>query len=281
MQNQTLTPVSVHTVATALVSRKFDYLQVHPDWFVYRLDYSMTMDAADAAGGFATQYPNQCREGFSPISALASMLAGGVPVSAPQETGEPMVVPAEAQSRMATVPTHELIQELRETVAVKKPFTALSENPALVQDLLIWCGYSHTFMDMAGTPLPQPLSFDYSEGLMCDGAYDLEKALEVLKKNPRVKAQGEPTAFYPERGTLRIEAVPYYNRRPGVRKSLSFQFTPTPEDLAKMVAHIPNALTYDDARRKAIFELDLLGLRAAGASRCATYEEYLEDDQDD
>lgn len=274
MPTPNLKPESIHNVSQALVSRSFEYLQVHPNWFVYRLSYSLTLDGPANIGGFARQYPDSVQEGFSPMSTLEAMKAGAAPGKEHVQTGEPLVVPANLRDQIATRPTHEVIQELQSAAAYKAPFTALTENPALIQDLLLWSGYSSTFMDLAGTPMPQPLMYSYMDGMMCDGAYDLEKALAVLKADPRVKATDEATPFYPERGTLRLTKVPSYNSRPGHRWSLDFWFTPTSEDMAKMLAHDPEARTFDDARRKAVFDLDLLGLRAAGAARHAAYGEY-------
>lgn len=129
---------------------------------------------------------------------------------------------------------------------------------------------SHLVYDAHGNILPVAIPFDYINGCMSNGAYDMEKALRVLVENPQVHFIGA--------STLGVEMVPYYNSRPDSSSFLQFYFAPTQE---QMTAIWERAKTLDrtfpsTALNEAVFELDTLGLRAAGAALFNNFYERLD-----
>lgn len=275
---------TISTSAKVELHRIFEFRQVHPDWFAYRLTHTLQpQDCEQDLTPFSKASAGPCREGFAPMAQLEAMKGGAMPQRAdptvPQS--EPVLVPARLREQLRVREYSDVVSDLVQLPGTELPLLALETGENTPEDLLLWSRYSSTFFSMKGDPLPQVLSFDYIDGNICDGAYILERALQVLKADPRVLPPDEPNAVYTERGTLRIEAVPHYNRRPGSRQTLKFLFAPTEADMKKMVDHDPKARTCDDARRKAVFELDLLGLRAAGAARCKEYYDNMADEDDE
>lgn len=137
---------------------------------------------------------------------------------------------------------------------------------------------SHMLFDVNGVPLPVGLYYDYSSGMARDGAYDLEKMVPYLTAHPQVHGlQGKP---------LSIQSVPYYNVSPGCSRFTTFVFAPNQEQMVAMWAKAKelNKRYPSTALREAVFELDLMGLRAAGIARSDSFygvSEEPEPDEDD
>lgn len=134
----------------------------------------------------------------------------------------------------------------------------------------------HMLFDRNKEVIPVGLSFDYTNAAIHEGAYHLEKALGVLAKDPRVIPLITQRAkrLKPEQvPALAIIDVDSCNAEPGRMKTISFTFAPTVEDMRAIWA---KAQSYDTkypstTLRQAIFDLDLLGLRAAGAAKYDTF----------
>ena len=219
------------------------------------------------------------------MSQLNAIEAGALPQEsldsdAPYKKGRPVLMPAELRGLLSQVPGHEIEAKLQQLPSTDKPLSALESGEFTESDLMFWNSYCGTFLSIDFDPLPTPLEFDYMWGYFCDGAYNLPRALEVLKADPRVRARSRRKFGSPEEARLRIEDVPSYNRTPGQSRHISFVFTPTPEDLAKMVLYDDDARGVNETRRRAVFDLDLLGLRAKRIARCETYGEVIYEDKD-
>lgn len=119
---------------------------------------------------------------------------------------------------------------------------------------------SHLIHKLDGTLLPVAIHFDYIQARMHSGVYDLDKAYAVLKANPQVHE-------------LKGEDIPYYNAVAGKTKSLRFRFEPTCEQMNQIYAASSalNPRYPSTSFHAAVFDLDMLGLRKAGATECATF----------
>ena len=124
----------------------------------------------------------------------------------------------------------------------------------------------HMLFDDQGTVLPIALHYDYMNGNMRDGAYDLHGVAEYLKNNPQVRPWDEQTS-------LTVDRVPYYNVSPGCTQSLAFVFAPTQEQMERIWAKANEGTgEYPSTRlHQSVWELDVLGLRAAGLAKGTSY----------
>lgn len=135
-----------------------------------------------------------------------------------------------------------------------------------------WDTGGHMLFDRFGEVLPVAVFFDYMNGNLRDGAYDLEKVIKVLSKRKGiVTPTGEP---------LRIEEVPSYNRSRGCYRHVQFIFQPTVQEMRLMWPKMRelNKNFPSVPKHQAIFELDLLGLRKRAAAKFAEY--WMSDGQD-
>lgn len=124
----------------------------------------------------------------------------------------------------------------------------------------------HMLFDDQGTVLPIALRYNYMNGNMRDGAYDLHGVAEYLKNNPQVRPWNEQTS-------LTVDRVPYYNVSPGCTQSLAFVFAPTQEQMELIWAKANEGKDkYPSTRlHQSVWDLDILGLRAAGLAHGTSY----------
>lgn len=129
--------------------------------------------------------------------------------------------------------------------------------------------------------LPIGLYYDYMNGNMRNGAYDLPKALEIINTLADIHVLNKDNA------PLSIKAVPYYNVSPGCSSFIEFVYGPTQEQMTAIWEKARSmSKTYPSTMlREAAFELDTLGLRAGGAAKYNTYydsdSESASSDEDD
>lgn len=124
---------------------------------------------------------------------------------------------------------------------------------------------SHMLFDDEGKVLPTGLYYDYINGNMRNGSYDLAKTIDVLSKLPDVHVEGGKA--------LAIQSVPHYNVSRGCSAFLSLIYGPTQEQMDAIwkKAQTLNKKYPSTALHQAAFELDIMGLRAAGAALGNTY----------
>lgn len=168
-------------------------------------------------------------------------------------------------------------------------FDAIAEERAGVNDIVEYKNGCHMLFDRFGKPLPVAISFDYiSHGRISEANYDLEKlAAHLLTRDDVV--------IYPCKGYSRdsvdtdkvaqntqeaICAIPYYNSERGKSKTVYFKWIPSLEDYRTMWDEcIKRGGEYPSTHmHHAIFDLDLLGLRACGA---ALHDSYWKDTERD
>jgi len=252
--------------ANALLTRS---LSVHPLPFgltVFRLSYTADMPSEEAAI-FGTAYPAKVVEGFALSTTIQDFIHGKTAVLR-SERGF-VFMPAGLRQRIATDDIYPVLKDWEKLEMSQLPYTAFEKGDANPEDLLDIDMSNNVVLTRTGEPMPQPLHFDYMDGYLNNGAYDLEKALPVLRANPRVRPSDVPRG---QRDELSILPVPSYNRRTNQSQYLAVTFIPTMDELQRMVAHIPASRLSRLERYRAVFELDILGLRAAGAAKYPTYE---------
>ena len=141
---------------------------------------------------------------------------------------------------------------------------------------------SHMLFDEQGTVLPTAIPYDYINGHMRDGAYDLKRMVAFFANNTNIRA-------FDGKG-LKVRPVPSYNVSRGCHDTVSFWFAPSQAQMERIWAKAKETnKTYPSTHlHQAVWELDLLGLRAAGIALGDTYwyngddgvDENEEDDDD-
>lgn len=126
-------------------------------------------------------------------------------------------------------------------------------------------GSSHRLFDVEGRPLPVGMHFSYIDGRFDNGTYDLNKALEILRKRDDIRFIAEDR--WQKAGE--INRIPGYNAERGRDQCIAFMWMPSVEDYRRMVAkceeyghQYPSVMRY-----QAMFDLDIFGLRAGGAAK--------------
>lgn len=168
------------------------------------------------------------------------------------------------------------------------------QNGGSVDDLVIMDTSSHALFDRHGDPLPVGVLFDYiSNGRITNCNYNLEKAAEILLARPdvdvwahkggwkndeadEVRVEGKRTGKVRVATTVEeaVFKIPYYNARDGRTNSLYFIWKPSREDYKAVLEKAGKRGLLEF--HKAVFDLDMLGLRAGGAAK---YDDYYKDDE--
>lgn len=95
---------------------------------------------------------------------------------------------------------------------------------------VIYSSYSWDVADLEGMELLHPISFDYIDGMVNSGRYDLEKVLEFMKGDPRFM----PRRFANE-DEIEVMQIPYYNADESTGDyAIEFMYMPSRADMAKM-----------------------------------------------
>jgi hypothetical protein len=160
---------------------------------------------------------------------------------------------------------------------IDTPYTRWASGGYTAEDIILFEGGAHMTYDWQGVPMSCAIAFDYISARMNDGQYDLKRALEILKARSDIRFWGADS--WEKDGEVRT--VPGYNRSSGCREFISFVWMPSREDYLKMWAR---ACSYGNKthssveRYRAIFDEDLLGLRAGGAARNPDFYGHVVDD---
>lgn len=171
----------------------------------------------------------------------------------------------------------------RDSAAIVRPdvFDAFADGASL-DGLVNIDSMSHMVFDRHGEPLPQALVLDYLKGNLDNGHYDLKKAVAILRGNPRVRFIDENRyrdewVFFGENDNP-VMAIPAYNMSESRDAYIAILWRPTHDEYRamwekcrQMEPKYPST-----ANARAIFELDLLGLRAGGAALFDDFFQSLE-----
>jgi hypothetical protein len=259
------------------LSRTLKVLCVDGDLCVFRLEYTCATHYS-LAPAFTDQFPGMVKEGFAQAAELQRFAAGHF--HQPKALTKLAVVSAEMRALAASVNFSDFHGRLGKQPGVHLPYTAFAQGKAQPEDVCEVDYSSNRLLDRFGRALPTQVTFDYMRGYSHDGAYDLDKALAVLLKHPRVhlarENMGDRSVINstPIGSPVQICNVPYYNLDSGSTKFIPFTFTPTAEE-AVSIQQAMAANKFDDEHH-AIFHLDLLDLRAAGCAYTENYHEFRE-----
>lgn len=125
-----------------------------------------------------------------------------------------------------------------------------------------------------GRILVPALRANYMNGHYDEAHYDLNKAIAHLQQHPGIRPAKFERIYGRQPAELKLQShpIPHYNAEPLKSYDLNFYWTPTQEEAVAIVEHasqLPRRI--GGAAWQSVFDLDLLGLRAAGA---ALYHDY-------
>lgn len=256
-------------VAVKVVSQ-LQYVELEPGLCVFRLTRSSGAEPLSPAQGvrFSAVMGEVSEEGFASTKAVRAFLKGK---PMPREQVLHLVAPAFRQ-----ILQQEGFAAAQDASAkandgwqfVRYPFKALVEEGACLDDVLRLDFSSNMAFDRHGEVLPVAKRMDYIEAGLHNRNYDLDKAVAILKEDPRIVFLDDRNKVL-EEGESPILDIPYYNRDDGRSQFLALLFRPTAEDEKRLwAAQQAYRTKYPSTMwRQAIRDLDMLGLAAKGAVR--------------
>ena len=138
-------------------------------------------------------------------------------------------------------------------------------------------GYAGKCFNMQGVPYSQPIPFEYISGHTHNADYDLELAVEILLKDPRVELLpdgGERSYSYgkDKEQINYIGNIPGYNAEKGKNQCIAFYLRLPQEQYEDVYKNCKRDTA--DGMRAYIIESDLLGLIAGGAAKYTKFLGY-------
>lgn len=256
------------------VERSLSYLQVKDDLYVYKLLYTHKLPEATPSS-IALTYKDKEAQGFAKLAALQDFSDNKV--DGITKEGNLTLVPEGfldmAQLKGYVVATEHFEKEFPYQTT-PEVYDAFVQSEVPLDRVVQVDRSSHMLFDRLGNALPTAIYFDYMRGQMDESTYDLEKAIEILSKDSRITPVG-PDSYRDAKGPskLKFYDIPYYNSGPGRRKTLPFIFSPTKENMVALWAKaIGYRTNYPSTKlHDAVFDLDMLGLRAAGAAKFVNF----------
>lgn len=257
---------------TVTLSSTLAVVELEPGLCVYRLTRgpSAAVCAKDPANRFGAVLASSTEEGFAPTSIIEQYRRGEV--KSLSRASDLVLVPSSFPELLRT----QGFSQARDAVSKlcdgwwgsKTPYADLVEGSASLDNVLRVDGGSHMVFSRSGEVLPVAKHLDYIEAGLHDGNYDLVKAVEILKNDPRVEFfDGNQRSL--SNGSRHILDIPYYNRDEERSQYLCIRFKPTVEDECRLwEAQKAYGTKYPSTMwRQAMRDLDTLGLRAGGAER--------------
>lgn len=264
---------------TTTVVKKAALKVIEVDTDLYAFSLKTTASRKSTAGTFSTLTPGRSTtdvQGFVDADNLEKLKAGKS-----YKTRNLMVVPLATQEALRQKGWRLWTDNAYSAWAPNKAFDDVSAagfDASMVVDLRHDC---HMMFDYNGNPLPVGVEFDYiSHGMISNGRYDLEKlAAHLLTRSDckiykRARYGSEvDTDKYATTVKDAIVDIPYYNVGRGCSRTIYFIWQPNAADYARMWDWcLANNKKYPSTdMHRAVFELDLIGARAAGA---ALFDEY-------
>jgi hypothetical protein len=288
-QTQTFTSDAMLRLSVVL-----ETIEIAPDLIVYRETRAQAVENVTGftPGGLDHSYTH---EGFITKSDLDAKRKGR---EFSTQTGL-KVLPLDVIGRFRTHGFHDAIcpedkHGVRQEVVLRNdPFTAFSTGEATIDNVWLLDWRNHGVFDHTGKPTPLAVKFGYLGGNFHNGSYDLSKAAEhLLSRSDVVVFKGEERRYSSRRqkdiaanAREAVQHIPYYNAGKHYNQQIEFKWIPSDEDYARLVEKVTlKRMALTDDKYRAIFDLDLLGLRAAGAAFYDTYEKSrkyeVEDDGD-
>lgn len=263
----------------ATVEREVQVLELEPQLCAFRMVHRVNFSAPDCPETLTSRYRESVQEGLATPGALKKYLSGKTP--ALKTLGNLTLAPAGFVRKVQSDGYVAACEQYGSQMSEDGMFEKFRSGQACAQDLVKLDHSTHMLFDRKGGVLPTAIFFDYMNGNLRNGAYHLDKVLDVLSRDSRVKPAPEHRSgrrqgsAAPE--SLRIDEVPYYNASRGCTQHVEFLFSPTTDDMLRLWAQMKSyGGSYPSTTaHRAVFDLDLLGLREGGAAK---HREYWETD---
>lgn len=242
-----------------------EYLDLGNDLAAYRLTKESSPESAPPTL-LADASTHAEKEGLARLSLLEEHLAGKslFPENAPNIGLFPKDFPKLA-AQFGYSEGREKAGKADPDFESSRPFSMLVSGKATVDQLQLVDVARELLFDRDGKILPVGIPFEYIMAGMHNARYDLELALEILKKNDRVRFLDH--YGYPA-NPPKILTIPGYNATDHQTRYLHFVLEPTADEMQRLWER---QLSYDSRHPttevyRAEFELDILGLRQGGAA---------------
>ena len=169
---------------------------------------------------------------------------------------------------------------------IKLPYTAFTNGEVSLEELAYYAFESHLILDYDGNPLPTAFEFSdvVTDRSIDERAYDLKKAVQILMKRDDVQFLNESGDALKKTGnSSKICRSRSWSSHTQEYNYLHIMWSPSNQDMqaiwdyCKQVYPKKHLSRYDitpyQMAYRAIFEKDLLGLRAGGAAKFGSYED--------
>jgi hypothetical protein len=264
--------VSARKEATVTILQEVQYAVLEGTLCVYK-HITASRQNSGAKKTFESLLPNRTIQGFAELKSIESFLKGQTPYISELVdflyVDQSLLKIAQEKGYAAAA------NAFAEISKDNRQFSLFEKGELDLAGIVKWDFRTRMLYDRFGEVLPTAVFFNYMNGNLRNGAYDLEKVVKILSKRKGIQAlQGERKL---EVEKLCIDEVPYYNRRGACSAQVQFIFQPTVREMRAMWAKMQelNKRTPSIGEHLAIFELDLLGLRKGGAAK---YQDYWESD---
>lgn len=271
--------------AEAKMSCQVEAKVVEEGMCVYRLTRKSVVgeDFPTQLSSFRT---SSISEGFASVKSIRDFQAGKTAGITPYRKEYVLANPLflEEIQKLSYYDVGTSLNERGEVDIFPDPFSKFLEGKLKVDNIVTVDYGSNMVFDRKDRPLPMLHHFDYINARMSEGQYDLKKALDILRQTPGVTFPARvDSRSRGQSASGEILNVPGYNVSKGCSKYLSFSYVPDFEmtqELWALQKRI-NSKYPSTAFYQAVFELDALGLRKAGAALHEKFYDSTSDKEDD
>ena len=267
-----MTPIESITTTTATVHRKVEAIEVHPNVSVFRIRYDLTLPS-DVPNTLREYFKGHVQQGYATPAAIDQYLRDEV--STLDTIPGLLLVPDMVLDKARTEGYPHAFKDIPDLDTFGwHPFDKFKSGKVTTKNLVFNEWASHLLFDCDRKLIPCARFFSSLNGRVHNDAYDLEKLIAVLKDNPQVvplstKVYGEPV----NAESLSIQMIPSCNQEGEGEYQVSFRFLPTDEQMAQIWEQMQSYKTEYPSTEfyRAMFDLDVLGLRKGGAAKFETW----------
>jgi hypothetical protein len=253
---------------SAVICRKVNTVPVASNLAYFQVEYKVDLPD-DAPANLRQHYQPTLTSGFAPPADIAAFLDD----EATEIKGIPgmHIAPPGLREAMRCNMFMDALEKFQAELFLKKDrLEGLQSGAIDLDDIILLDPGSHLLFDRHGEVLPVGFRLDYSSGGYHSGRYDIDKALEILSKDPRVSPV--PIRGKMQEGGLRVLRVAdHFSTDDFNQRHIGFMFAPTVEDMRALLTKCKsyeNNESYPWGRRyDALFDLDIFGLRAGSAAK--------------
>jgi hypothetical protein len=267
-------PTIISQSASFKAEVSLEYVDLGDDLAVFRVTRSLQPEG-ELPGLLKRTASSYVTQGFASTTGLREHATGNEAFAHfPESQSRIRVVPEgflDLVARYGFSKGYDMAQTADKDFDANQPYTDLVDKGVSWDRVLTLEYSSHMVFDRNGLVLPTAIHFDYISAGMSNARYDIPQAAAHLSKNARVHfldGRGEE-------GSCEILSIESYNATRFSNRYLHFRFQPTVEEQRQLWAkQLSYGTSYPSTEaHRAVFDLDLLGLRAAGI---AYYEDFHE-----